>query len=89
MALVQLFVRAGIGSSLFAGLGLAVLRIGSWVYVEGTWLDRDAFEDVYEHVGMNPIRVPERLIRCKNGRTIETTLDTETLRWIFNKPVDL
>lgn len=83
--MTRTFLKAAIGSSVFAGLGFIVLRVGPYVHVEGTWVDAADFDNVYENTSVNPIRVPKRIIKCTNGRVIETTLDQATLRWIFTK----
>lgn len=83
--MTRTFLKAAIGSSVFAGLGFTVLRVGPYVHVEGTWIDAADFGGVYENTGVNPMRVPKRIIKCTNGRSIETTLDPATLHWIFAK----
>lgn len=85
-ALRNLVLPAG-AASIFAGCGFTVLRVGPWVYLEGTWIDANEYQGVYEHNTVHPMRLARRIVRWGAGRSVETTLDVATIEWIFSKAV--
>lgn len=83
-SLRNMMLTAGL-ASIVAGGGISVLRVGTWVYIEGTWISASNYLGVYEHNTVNPMRPAHRIVRWGSGKSVETTLDLKTIEWAFSK----
>jgi hypothetical protein len=59
-----------IASSLFAGLGIQLARLGPVAYLNGTWIRHSDLLDMVERHAPHPTeRVTNLAVRCRDGRT--------------------
>lgn len=65
-------------ASVWASLGITILRIGRNLYVEGMWIDLDGVVEIVPPGAPNPMRDNHHLIVCSDGRTIKTRVDATT-----------
>lgn len=62
-------------ASMWASLGITILRIGHHVYVEGVWLDARDILAVATPAAPNPMHGNHHTIVCSDGRRVKTQVD--------------